>query len=87
MKYVPGGQFPSEHLSIQETLAEIADTVAIAKIAASSLCETKMPETKKELDLIIKNLAEAESYLPHIRHKVDVALEYVPDDVKKKHFL
>ncbi len=77
MKYVKSWTFTTEHESIQETLQEISDVIAIAKATI------KQGDTK----LALKNLDEAEHYIPYITRKVNIALQHVPESVQKKEFL
>ena len=78
MKYTKGfGTFTTEQMSILETLQEIEDVVAIAKI--------EIP--KGNTELAITNLNEAFDYIKHIRRKVEVALRHIPGSVQEKYFL
>ncbi len=78
MKYTKGfGTFTTEQMSILETLQEIEDVVAIAKI-----------ETPKgNVELAITNLDQALGYIEHVRRKVEIALRHVPESVQEKYFL
>lgn len=77
MKYVKSGTFTTQHFSIDETLREIDDVVTIAMDCIK----------KNDLKLAETNLAAIEDYIKHIRHKVEIALKYVPTDVQEKEFL
>ena len=87
MKYVQGGSFVDKQFSIDETITEISDVVAIAKNISKNLSDNVSDDVKKELNLIIVNLSEAESLLKHVEHKVKIALQYVPIDAQEKEFL
>ncbi len=87
MKYVSNGTFTDKQLSIDETISELSDVVAIAKDVSGNLLETVSADTKKELNLIIANLSEAQSLLSHIKRKTDIALKYVPTDIQDKEYL
>ncbi|MBO7509120.1 MAG: hypothetical protein J6T57_02505 [Alphaproteobacteria bacterium] len=77
MKHVTSGIFTTAEESIQETLQEISDVIAIAKKGI----QTQNSETA------IKNLESAEQYIKHVVRKVNIALRYVPKSVQEKEFL
>ncbi len=77
MKYSKSETITTEQFSITETLQEIADVIAIAKATI------KQGDTK----LALKNLDEAEHYIPYITRKVKIALQHVPESVQEKEFL
>jgi len=77
MKYVKSGTFTTNQFSIDETLTEINDVVRIALDCIN----------KGDLKLAQTNLREVDDYLTHIRHKVEIALKYVPSDVQERNFL
>lgn len=77
MKYSKSEIITTEQFSITETLQEIADVIAIAKATI------KQGDTK----LALKNLDEAEHYIPYITRKVNIALQHVPESVQEKEFL
>ena len=83
MKYVSSGKFTNEQLSISETITEISDCVNIVKDVVNKLSAI----SDSDRNLLISNLSEIQSYFPLIKHKVDVALEYVPNDVQEKEYL
>ncbi len=86
MKYIKSGIFTTEQLSISETITETNDVVGIAKDIIEKI--TNVPDdVKKELDLAINNLNQAKDYLKHIKNKCDIALDYVPTDIKEKEYL
>ena len=86
MKYVKSGNFTTEQFSIAETITETEDVILIAKDVIEKITNVS-DDIKKELDLAINNLNQATGYLKHIKHKADIALDYVPTDVKEKEFL
>ena len=83
MKYVKQGNFTTEQLSIAETITETQDVILIAKDILSKISG----DFQKEIDLAMNNLDQATNYLKHIKRKTDVALTFVPKDVKEKEFL
>ena len=89
MKYThtSNGAFDTKQLSIDETITEASDVVEIAKITAKNMLDNVSPDVKKGLDTIISHLDSAEHYLAHIRHKADIALQFVPNDVQEKEYL
>lgn len=76
MKYTKGGNFTAQELSMLETLQELEDVVHIAKM----MC-------RGENDVAYKNLDEAESYIPYLRKKIQIALGHVPSDIQEKEYL
>ena len=87
MKYVSDSSFDTKQLSIDETITELSDVVEIAKITANKISDNVSPDVKKELDMIIRHLDSAEHYLAHVRHKANVALQFVPNEVQEKEYL
>ena len=89
MKYThaANGAFDTKQFSIDETITEISDVVAIAKNTAKNISDDVSPNVKKELDTITKQLDSVEHYLSHVRTKADIALKFVPADVQEKEFL
>ena len=81
MEYAKLGTF--EQSSIEELIIETDDVIGIAKDILSKISG----DSKKEIDLAINNLDQAINYLKHIKRKTDVALTFVPKDVKEKEFL
>ena len=81
MKYVKESTF--EQSSIEELIIDTNDVIGIAKDVLSKISG----DSQKEIDLAINNLDQATNYLKHIKHKTDVALTFVPKDVKEKEFL
>lgn len=77
MKYVKSGTFTTKQFSIDETLTEISDVVAIAQSCIKN-GDLKLAET---------NLHQVEDYIKHIRAKVKIALKYVPLDAQECEFL
>ena len=77
MKYVKSGTFTTAEESIQETLQEISDVIAIAKNEIQ----------RQNLETATKNLESAEQYIKHVVRKVNIALEYVPQSIQEKEFL
>lgn len=77
MKYSKSETITTEQFSITETLQELSDVIAITKATI------KQGDTK----LALKNLDEAEHYIPHIARKVKIALQHVPESVQEKEFL
>ena len=88
MKYSTSGTgiFTTEQLSLEETITEVDDVISIAQDIIKNITDVS-GDTKKELDLVLNNLRQAEGYLKHIRRKTDVALKYVSDAVKEKEYL
>lgn len=77
MKYVKSGGFTTKQLSIDETLTEISDVVAIAESCIKN----------GDLKLAQKNLNQVADYVKHIRAKVKIAMKHVPTDVMEREFL
>lgn len=86
MKYVKSGTFTTQQQSIEETITEAADVVAIAKDVIEKITNVSN-DVKKELDLAIDNLNQATDYMKYIKQKTDIALKYVPTDVQEKEYL
>ena len=86
MKYVKSGQFITEQFSLEETITETGDVIAVAKDIIKNITDVSA-NTKKELEQVLNNLNQADGYLDHIRRKADIALKYVPADVQGKEFL
>lgn len=85
MKYVKTGSFSTQQMSIDETITELNDVIAIARNILSSL---DVPQNvRKEIGTALLNLKEAESYIPHIRKKVKIAMKYVPKDIQEQEYL
>ena len=83
MKYVKQGNFTTEQQSIAETITETQDVILVAKDILSKISG----DSQKEIDLAINNLNQATNYLKHVKRKTDIALTFVPKDVKEKEFL
>ena len=83
MKYVKQGNFTTEQLSIAETITETQDVILIAKDILSKISG----DFQKEIDLAMNNLDQATNYLKHIKHKTDIVLTFVPEDVQEKECL
>ena len=83
MKYVKQGNFTTEQLSIAETITETQDVILIAKDVLSKISG----DFQKEIDLAMNNLDQATNYLKHIKHKTDIVLTFVPEDVQEKECL
>ena len=81
MEYAKLGTF--EQSSIEELIIETDDVIGIAKDVLSKISG----DSQKEIDLAINNLDQATNYLKHIKRKTDIALTFVPKDVKEKEFL
>lgn len=81
MEYAKLGTF--EQSSIEELIIETDDVIGIAKDVLSKISG----DSQKEIDLAINNLDQAINYLKHIKRKTDIALTFVPEDVKEKEFL
>ena len=77
MKHVKSGTFTTKQFSIDETLTEISDVVAIAQSCIKN-GDLKLAET---------NLHQVEDYIKHIRAKVKISLKHVPADVAEREFL
>ena len=87
MKYVnKSGSFTTNQFSIAETVTETKDIVLISKDIIKNI-DNVSDDVKKKLNLVIKNLDEATEYLSHIKHKIDIALKYVPTEVQDKECL
>lgn len=76
MKYTKGGTFTTQEMSMLETLQELEDVVHIAK----TIC-------LGENDAAYKHLDGAELYITHLRNKIKIALEHVPENIQEKEFL
>ena len=76
MKYADNNTFTTQELSILETLQELEDVVHIAK----TIC-------LGENDVAYKNLDGAELYISHLRKKIKIALEHVPENIQKQEYL
>ena len=83
MKYVKQGNFTTEQQSIAETITETQDVILIAKDVLSKISG----DFQKEIDLAMNNLDQATDYLKHIKHKTDIVLTFVPEDVQEKECL
>ena len=77
MKYTQSPKYTTAEESISETLAEINDVIAIARTAIDS----------GDKKMAITNLDAATNYIEHIKHKVEIALLHVPEDIKQANFL
>ena len=86
MKYVKSGVFTTEQLSIDETITETCDVVAIAMDVIKNISNVSA-DVQKELNLAITNLTNAQENLEHIRCKTETALKFVPSDIQNKEFL
>jgi len=88
MKYVKlgTGVFTTEQLSLEETITEADDVIAIAQNVIKNITDVS-GNTKKELDLALNNLRQADGCLKHIRRKANIALKYVPKDIQEKECL
>ena len=83
MKYVKQGNFTTKQQSIAETITETQDVILIAKDVLSKISG----DFQKEIDLAMNNLDQATNYLKHIKHKTDIVLTFVPEDVQEKECL
>ena len=81
MEYAKLGTF--EKSSIEELIIETNDVIGIAKDILSKISSN----SQREIDLAINNLNQATNYLKNIKRKTDIALTFVPKDVKEKEFL
>lgn len=81
MEYAKLGTF--EQSSIEELIIETDDVIGIAKDVLSKISG----DFQKEIDLAMNNLDQATNYLKHIKHKTDIALTFVPEDVQEKECL
>lgn len=70
----------------REAIVEAQDVVAIAKITINNLSGIS-DNADKELNMALVNLDAAETYLKQIQTKYDIALKFVPDDIKKQKLL
>lgn len=86
MKYVKSGNFTTQQFSLEETITEADDVLAITRDIIKNI-NSVSDDVKKELNLAINNLNQANDYLAHIRRKTGIVLKYVPLDVKEKEFL
>jgi len=85
MKYVKDGTFTTQQMSIDETITELDDVIAITKNILSGL---DVPENvRREIGSALLNLTEAETYIPYIRKKVKIAMKCVPKDIQEQEFL
>ena len=47
-----------------------------------------MPDSARgDAESVYKNLDEAESYIPYLRKKTQIALEHVPPEIQEKEYL
>ena len=76
MKYTKGGTFTTQEMSMLETLQELQDVIDIAKM----FCDNKN-------DTTYKNLEFTEDYITHLRKKIKIALEHVPENIQEHEFL
>ena len=76
MKYTKGVTFTTQEMSLLETLQELEDVVHIAK----TIC-------LGENDAAYKNLDGAELYISHLRKKIKIALEHVPENIQEQEYL
>ena len=86
MKYVKSGRFTTDQFSLEETITETRDVIAIAQDVIKNIPDVS-DDIKKSMDLALKNLDQATDYLDHIQRKTDVALQFVPVEIKEKEFL
>ena len=86
MKYIKSGIFTTQQQSINETITEVDDVIKIAKCIIAKITNVSN-DVKKDLDLVANNLNQATDYLKCIKHKTDIALDYVPTDVQEKEYL
>lgn len=88
MKYTkPGNEtFTTKQMSIEETITEADDVIAIAQDIIKNITDVSV-DTKKELDLALNNLNQATIYLEYLRRKTDIALKHVPVSVQEKEYL
>ncbi|MDE6478240.1 MAG: hypothetical protein K2L94_03255 [Alphaproteobacteria bacterium] len=85
MKYVNQGQFSTQQMSIDETITELDDVIAIAMNILTTL---DVPENAaKEMGVALLNLKEARTYIPYIRKKVEIAIKSVPADIQEQEYL
>lgn len=85
MKYVNQGSFSTQQMSIDETITELDDVIAIAVNILSSL--DAPDNVAKEVKTALMNLKEAQSYIPYIRQKVEIAMKHVPTHIQKQEYL
>lgn len=76
MTYVKEGTFTTQEMSMLETLQELQDVIDIAKM----FCDNKN-------DTAYKNLDFTKDYIAHLRKKIKIALEHIPDNIKKQEYL
>lgn len=76
----------TKELSISQTIAEAQDVIAISKHTLNCM-QNLSGEIKKEVEFAVNQLSQAENYLSHIKQKTDIALKFIPDDMKQKNHL
>ena len=86
MKYVKSGKFTTKQFSIDETITETGDVIAIARNVIKNIPDVSS-DVQKELNLVVNNLEQAEEYLSFIKRKTKTALKFVPKDIQEKEFL
>ena len=85
MKYVHQGPFSTQQMSIDETITELDDVIAIAVNILSSLDVSE--NVGNEIKTALINLNEAKSYIPYIRQKVKISMKHVPADIQEQEYL
>lgn len=89
MTYVKEGTFTTQEMSMLETLQELEDVVHIAKTMCRSIYkDVGMPDSARgDAKYAHTNLDGAELYISHLRKKIKIALEHVPENIKKQEYL
>mgnify|MGYP003550354229 CR=1 FL=1 len=89
MKYTDNNTFTTQELSILETLQELEDVVHIAKMMCRGIHKDgDMPDfARGDAKYAYTNLDEAEDYITHLRKKIKIALEHVPENIQKQEYL
>ena len=89
MKYTDNNTFTTKELSILETLQELEDVVHIAKMMCRGIHKDGgMPDSARgDAESAYKNLDEAERYIPHLRKKIKIVLEHVPNEIQEQEYL
>ena len=89
MKYTNSEKFTTQELSILEILQELEDVVHIAKMMCRGIHKDGgMPDSARgDAESAYKNLDEAERYIPHLRKKIKIVLEHVPNEIQEQEYL
>lgn len=68
--------------NLHENITETKDVIATAKMVAGNI-QNVSDDVKHELNQVLSNLNQAEHYLSIIETKTQIALSFVPPEIKK----